>query len=390
MTDIIHGQVADYRWEAVISGWLYRVDRRILFAILALFVLGIIFCSSATLLQAERLDRGEFHYVIRHIFFGTISLVLMLVISFTNLTYARRIGLFVFAVAAVSLVLLPFLGTDYGKGAVRWFSLGPFSIQPSEFLKPGFILCCAWLVAGSMQQGGIPGKTLALGVTTIIVGTLVLQPDFGQSSLIIFGLCAIIFASGYIAPFLLIVGMGGIAGGLAYWTSDHFRGRITAFLEGSDGERSQVYYSLNLYREGGFTGVGIFGGEKKWSLPDSHTDFTLSVVAEENGLLLGVFPVIALYMYIFLRSIDLVKKVKDNFLRLAVVGLVSMIAVQAFIHAAVTVNLIPAKGLTLPFVSYGGSSMLATGLTFGLLLAFLRHASEESDGKGHMNYGSVR
>ena len=264
-----------------------------------------------------------------------------------------------FAVAFLALVCLPLLGTDFGKGAIRWYSLGFVSFQPSEFLKPGFVIVAAWLMAASTEVAGPPGKLISFGLLLVLVAFLALQPDFGQAMLVIFGWGVIYFVAGarmtWIAVFLGII---GFSGNFAYHNSEHFARRIDGFLTPDIDPRTQLGYATNAIQEGGFFGVGVGEGQVKWSLPDAHTDFIIAVAAEEYGLIL-VLVIIALYTTVVVRSLMRLTKERDPFIRLAGTGLACIFGVQAMINMGVAVRLLPAKGMTLPFVSYGGSSVIA-------------------------------
>jgi cell division protein FtsW len=255
---------------------------------------------------------------------------------------------------------------------VRWFSFGFASIQPSEFLKPGFMILSAWLMAASQDLNGPPGKTVSLCIAAAVVMLLAIQPDFGQSALVLFGWGVIYFVAG--APMLLIaviIGVVGFSGTLAYESSEHFARRIDGFLNAEIDPRSQIGYATNAIQEGGFFGVGVGEGQVKWTLPDAHTDFIIAVAAEEYGLIL-VLIIIALYATIVVRSLFRLMRERDPFIRLAGTGLACIFGVQAMINMGVAVRLLPAKGMTLPFVSYGGSSIIAAGITVGMLLALTR------------------
>jgi len=284
----------------------------------------------------------------------------------------RRLAVLGFLGAFVALALLPALGTDFGKGAVRWYSLGFASVQPSEFMKPVFIVVAAWMLAASQQINGPPGKAWSALLCTVIVAMLVMQPDFGQASLVLFGWGVMYFVAG--APMLLLVGMAGmvvLGGTVAYSSSEHFARRIDGFLSPEVDPTTQLGYATNAIREGGLFGVGVGEGQVKWSLPDAHTDFIIAVAAEEYGLIL-VMIVIALYTLIVVRSLLRLMRERDPFIRLAGTGLACIFGVQAMINMGVAVRLLPAKGMTLPFVSYGGSSLIAGGIAVGMLLAFTR------------------
>ncbi|MCT4553387.1 MAG: putative lipid II flippase FtsW [Pelagimonas sp.] len=372
MTEMVYGTISVRDGEPVLPKWWRTVDKWTLTCILLLFGIGILLGLAASVPLAERNNLAPFHYVQRQAFFGGLALAAMFLTSMMSPTLVRRLAVIGFLVSFVALAMLPFLGTDFGKGAVRWYSLGFASVQPSEFLKPGFVIAAAWLMAASQDLGGPPGRMYSFVLTVAIVLMLALQPDFGQASLVLFGWGVMWFVGG--APMILLIGLAGLvvlAGSFAYGQSEHFARRIDGFLNPDIDPTTQLGYATNAIREGGFFGVGVGEGQVKWSLPDAHTDFIIAVAAEEYGLVL-VLMIIALYASIVVRSLLRLMRERDPFIRLAGTGLCAMFGVQAMINMGVAVRLLPAKGMTLPFVSYGGSSLIATGIAVGMLLAFTR------------------
>ena len=326
--------------------------------------------SSPPLAAKNGLD--PFYYVMRQGFFGGVAITVMFVISMMSPQLVRRLAVIGFVCAFIAVALLPFFGTDFGKGATRWYSLGFASLQPSEFLKPGFVVMTAWLLAASQDIGGPPGKTYSFILTVLICALLALQPDFGQACLVLFAWGVMYFVGG--APMLLLIIIAGLtvlAGSFAYSNSEHFARRIDGFLSTEVDPTTQLGYATTAIREGGLFGVGVGEGQVKWSLPDAHTDFIIAVAAEEYGLVC-VAVIIALYAVIVVRSLMRLMKERDPFIRLAGTGLACAFGVQAMINMGVAVRLLPAKGMTLPFVSYGGSSLIAGGIAVGMLLAFTR------------------
>lgn len=372
MTEMAHGTVVVHTGDAVIPRWWRTIDRVTLGCVLALFVIGIVLGFAASPPLAERNDQEPFYYVIRQAAFGSMALTVMIFVSMMSPTAVRRWGVVGFFGAVGAVGLLPVLGTDYGMGATRWYSLGFASLQPSEFLKPVFVIFTAWMMAASQEVAGPPGKRISVVVTVIIVAFLALQPDFGQAALVIFAWSVIYFVAG--APMLLlamVMGLVAAVGVFAYSGSEHFRRRIDGFLSDEVGANTQLGFATDAIREGGLFGTGLGEGSVKWTLPDAHTDFIIAVAAEEYGLVL-VFVIIALFLTIALSSFSRLMRERDPFARLAGTGLVSLLALQAFINLGVAVRLLPAKGMTLPFVSYGGSSLIATGIAVGMLLVFTR------------------
>ena len=362
--------------EAILPKWWRTIDRGSLFCILILFSIGILLGLAASPPLAAKNGFEAFHYVKRQAVFGGLALLAMVVTSMMTPKLVRRLSVIGFLVAFVSIVLLPQFGTDFGKGAVRWYSLGFASIQPSEFLKPGFVVVSAWMLAASQEINGPPGRFWSLVLMMVCCGMLIFQPDFGQACIVFFGWAVMYFVAG--APMALLLALAGLAvaiGVVAYGHSEHFARRIDGFLYPDFDPTSQLGYATNAIREGGILGVGVGEGQVKWSLPDAHTDFIIAVAAEEFGLVM-VLIIIALYMSIVVRTLLRLMRERDPFIRLAGTGLACIFGIQAFINLGVAVRLLPAKGMTLPFVSYGGSSLIAGGIAVGMLLAFTRKRAQ--------------
>ena len=372
MTEMVYGFLPTRVREPVIPRWWRTIDKWSFTAVFILFAIGILLGLAASVPLAARNDLEPFYYVQRQVFFGTLSMVVMVSISMMSPATLRRLGTLGFLGAFIALLALIPLGTDLGKGAVRWLNLGFITVQPSEFVKPGFIILAAWLIGASFDINGPPGRLISFVLAVVIVGLLAMQPDFGQAALILFGWGVVYFVGG--APIFLIAGVigSGVVGALfAYKLSKHFARRIDGFITPDLDPRTQLGYAANAIQEGGFLGVGVGEGQVKWSLPDAHTDFIIAVAAEEYGLILVTF-IVVLYCLIVVRSLFRLLKERDPFVRLAGAGLACIFGVQAMINLGVAVRLLPAKGMTLPFISYGGSSVLAAGITMGMLLALTR------------------
>ena len=372
MTEMVYGSVPVSKGEPILPKWWRTVDKWTLMSVMLLFSIGILLGLAASPPLAEKNGFAPFHYVQRQAVFGGMALIAMFVTSMTSPILVRRLAVLGFIAAFIAVALLPVFGTDFGKGAVRWYALGFASLQPSEFLKPGFVVVSAWMLAAAQEINGPPGRIYSFILATCIAVMLALQPDFGQACLVLFAWGVMYFVAG--APILLLMGMAGLVvfgGTLAYQYSEHFARRIDGFLSPDVDPRTQLGYATNAIQEGGFFGVGVGEGQVKWSLPDAHTDFIIAVAAEEYGFIL-VAIIIAIYASIVLVSLSRLMRERDTFIRLAGAGLACSFGVQAVINIGVAVRLLPAKGMTLPFISYGGSSLIAGGIALGMLLAFTR------------------
>jgi cell division protein FtsW len=372
MTEMVYGTVPTRDGDPILPRWWQTIDKWSLSCVLLLFAIGLLLGLAASPPLAARNDFEPFYYVKRQAIFGGLAMVALVLTSMMTPQLVRRLGVIGFVAAFVALVFLPVFGTDFGKGAVRWYSLGFASLQPSEFLKPGFVIMAAWLMAAASEINGPPGRIYSFVLTMAIVLMLAMQPDFGQAALVLFGWGVMYFISG--APILLLVGLAGSIypiGRFIYANSEHFARRIDGFFDREIDPTTQIGYATNAIREGGLFGVGVGEGEVKWSLPDAHTDFIIAVAAEEYGLVL-VLVILAIYLTITVRSLLRLMRERDPFIRLAGTGLACMFGIQAFINMAVAVRLLPSKGMTLPFVSYGGSSVIASAIAVGMLLAFTR------------------
>ncbi len=261
MTEMVYGAIPKRDGDPILPRWWRTVDRWSVSCVLALFGLGILLGLAASPPLAERNGLEYFHYVERQLLFGAVALVTMFATTMMSPTMVRRLGVIGFAFAMVAVMMLPVLGTDFGKGAVRWYSLGFASVQPSEFLKPGFVIVAAWLMAASHELNGPPGKAISLGLLMVIVTFLVTQPDYGQTALIAFAWGVMYFLAG--APILILVSLVGLTVlgmTVAYNNSEHVARRIDGFLNPEVDPTTQLGYATNAIREGGFFGVGVGEG----------------------------------------------------------------------------------------------------------------------------------
>ena len=351
--------------------WWWTVDRLTLAAIGALMLAGVVLSLAASPPVAGRLGLDPFYFVNRHILFLLPSIAVMLGVSFLNPQQVRRLSLLIFAVSLVLAAATPFFGPEI-KGARRWLVLFSVSIQPSEFLKPAFVIIVAWLFGESSKRPDMPANTFALMLLLAVVVLLVLQPDFGQTMLIALVWSALFFMAGM--RVIWVFGIASLAGvGLlsAYYTVPHVARRIQRFLDPASGDTFNIDIATESFMRGGWFGKGPGEGTVKRLLPESHTDFVFAVAAEEFGIALCLV-IVALFAFIVIRMLLRAMRNDDPFTRFAAAGLTILFATQSAINMAVNLHLIPAKGMTLPFISYGGSSMISLGYAMGMLLALTR------------------
>ena len=376
MTDIIFRPRSQLLEESELPMWWKTIDKWSLFCLVGLFLCGLLLGMAASVPLAESNGKDAFYYVKRQLFYGTASFFIIIFLSILSIMEVRRIFLICFLLSMIALFLLPIVGTDHGKGAVRWISIFGISFQPSEFLKPFYIVAITWVMSSSYSNYKLPGYPISFLFMVIIVLTLISQPDYGQAALFLSIWTILYFVAG--ASFLvllLIILFALILGAISYLKSTHFAGRINAFLDPEIEPRSQIGFALNAINDGGLFGVGIGEGVIKWRLPDAHTDFIIAVAAEEYGIILCLL-IILFFCVIVSRSMILLKNQGNYFIRNCGVGAISFFALQAIINLGVSSRLLPAKGMTLPFISYGGSSLIASGFLMGLLLACTRKRIE--------------
>ena len=357
--------------RSMLAYWWWTVDRWSLAAIATLIAAGTLLTLAASPAVAGRIGLEPFYFVYRQLSYVAPSLLVIFIVSLLGPRDVRRLALAVFAGSLVLMVATLFLGPEI-KGAQRWLLFGPFSLQPSEFVKPAFVVLAAAALAESNRTPVFPGSAIAGGLYLLVAGVLVLQPDFGQTLLLTVVCAALFFLAGLQWQWLAGFGGAGLASGVAtYFLVPHVASRINRFWNPDHGDSFQVDTALNAFGQGGLIGVGPGEGSVKFVLPDAHTDFIFAVAGEEFGLAACTI-LIALFAVIVVRALQSALAERDHFIQLAAAGLAVMFGLQAFINIAVTLRVLPAKGMTLPFVSYGGSSMLALALTTGMLLALTR------------------
>lgn len=359
-----------------IAEWWWTIDKSLLAGLILLLLVGVLLSFAASPPVAERLGLGPWHFIIRQAIFAALAVPVMIATSLLPHRAARVAALGVLVVSIILLWLTLRFGVEV-KGAKRWVSLAGNTVQPSEFVKPAFAVIGAWLFAESMKRPGVPARIMATGIMFAIVGGLLLQPDIGQTALILATWGVLLFLSGI--SWFVIFGLGAGGVGLlfaAYVFFPHFAKRIDSFVNPEGGNTYQVDKALNSLLEGGWFGRGPGELLAKKVIPDAHADYVFSAAAGEFGILFCLC-LVALIGFIVVKALIGAQQQSSLFARLAASTLAIQFGLQCSINLAVNLNLIPPKGMTLPFVSYGGTSMLAIAFAMGLMLAFTRKKPEE-------------
>ncbi len=355
--------------SSVFGRWWWTVDRWTLFSLIALSLIGVMLSLSASPPVAERLGLDSLHFVNRHVQHLIVAITVMLVVSFLAPREIRRFAVVVLMISVALLAMTLFFGVEI-KGAQRWLEIGGVSIQPLEFVKPSLAITAAWVLAAERQGEEIPGRLIGSLLCAIVISLLLFQPDFGQALLV----GAIWFGQWFLAGLGLVWAGAIIAVAFAsllaaYFIFPHVANRFDAFLDPAISY--QVSRSMEAFRNGGFWGRGPGEGTAKMYLPDAHADFVFAVAGEEFGFIL-CFLIVSLFAFIVIRGIVILLRRDDLFTIIAAAGLLMQFAFQALINMGSTTSLLPTKGMTLPMISYGGSSLLALAIGMGMFLGLTR------------------
>lgn len=358
--------------RSALARWSREVDWWLMACILGLVAVGILLTLTASPAVAERLGLGSFHFAKRQFIFLIMGLFIIIATSLFSTAMIRRAAIIAFPILLVLLGLTLFIGPEY-KGATRWLQIGSFTLQPSEFMKPIFIVVTAWVLSADLKEQNIPAKPLSFILYLSLVFLLVNQPDYGQTMLVTMVWLGQMALAGLPLIWLGAAGVTSLIGlYLAYIFVPHVTSRINNFLDPASGDTYQTDQAMRAFESGGFFGRGPGEGSVKLNLPDAHTDYIFAVVGEEFGTI-ACLAILALFAGIVFRGLSRLIEEENPFVMLAASGLLLQFGIQAVINVGVNLALLPSKGMTLPFISYGGSSMLALALGMGMVLALTRN-----------------
>ncbi len=360
---------------SILGRWWWTVDRWTLLALGVLMIFGVVLTLAASPAAGGRIGLDGFHLAKRQLVLVPLAAAILVGTSLLSVKWVRRVAVLGFLGTIAVLVVTLLVGTEI-KGAVRWISIAGFSLQPSEFIKPTFAVTAAWMFAAAKdEENSIPGTWISAFLYTVVVALLLAQPDLGQTVVVTAVWAGQFFLAGLpliLVAGLIVLGIVGLIG--AYFMLPHVTARIDAFFDPQAGDRFQINRSLEAFMNGGLLGRGPGEGTIKNSLPDSHSDFIFAVAGEEFGALVCLF-IVALFAVVVLRGMSRIWGENSLFVMLAAAGLVFQFGLQALINMGSTLHLMPTKGMTLPFISYGGSSLLALAFGMGMLLALTRRRS---------------
>ncbi len=379
--------------KSFLGQWWWTVDRVTLAILLTICVFGIVLVTAASPAVAERINASPNHYIIRHIVFLVPSIAIMIALSMASAKQVWRAALVCLGFAVVCMLLVPLVGSEV-KGAQRWIQLGPFSIQPSEFVKPAFIVVAAWFIARQKEKPEFKGIYYAAALYGVIVCMLLLQPDMGMTFVVTASFFTIIFLAGLPFRWIILLMVLAVGASVAAYTAfPHVQSRVDRFISPESGDTYQIDKSLQAFQHGGFMGTGAGQGTVKMTIPDAHADFIFSVAGEELGMIFTIL-LVGLYGYVIIRGYNRIMDTDNMFVILASGGILTLFGLQALINMGSAIHLLPTKGMTLPFISYGGSSLLSSGIGMGMMLALTRRQGRSGIARGGLSIrpigGNVR
>lgn len=403
MSKTYHPKAFSRMDQSFLGAWWWTVDRALLASILSLMLFGVALIASASPAVAERIGAGGFFFLKKHLMFLMPSFLVVLGVSMVSPRTIWRMASVILLTSVVMMFAVIFFGQEV-KGAQRWIEIFGYSIQPSEFMKPSFAILAAWLIAShkgetNIIQGAHPPKNVALkktfqpvfysyritvGLYLFLIMLLLAQPDLGMTVVLTLVFAVQIFLAGLRFRYLaILLALGTIGLGLAYFSFDHVQSRVDRFFYPKSGDNYQIEQALDAIRHGGLIGTGPGQGIEKNTIPDAHADFIFPVLVEEMGVVFALLT-LGLFLFIILRGFKRLRETQDMFCLLAAGGLLAMFGFQSLIHIGSSLNVLPAKGMTLPFLSYGGSSLLSISLSMGMVLALTRQRRRGSIARSSM------
>ena len=354
-----------------IAKWWWTVDRQMVIGVLVLLGMGFFAAFAASPAVAQHIGKSTYYFANKQLVFLALATMVFLTVSMLDAIWIRHLAVLMLIGALGGVVLTLFAGVTV-KGASRWLHIFGVSIQPSELLKPAFVVVVAWLMARQRASFKAYDIWYAMALLVGCCLLLAMQPDFGQTILLaLVWMCLFYLAGGSLQLIATLSAIGLTAGAYVYTAYPYFRSRIERFLDPSTGDTYQVDKAMDAIRSGGIIGVGPGDGKVKSILPDAHADYVFAVAAEEGGLIMGGF-IILTFAFLVWRALSALRQENEHWVQLASAGLICLFGLQAIINLAVNLNLIPSKGMTLPFISYGGSSLLASAVTMGMLVGLMR------------------
>ena len=402
MSETYHPKAFSRMDQSFLGAWWWTVDRALLAAILSLMVFGVALVASASPAVAERIGVGGYHFLHKHLIFLLPSFLLVIGVSMLTPRVIWRMASVILLAGVAMMFMVIFFGQEV-KGAQRWIEIFGFTLQPSEFVKPSFAVVAAWLIAshrGSAsalqepQKQSSPLKNpfkpvfysfhVSFGLYVFLLSLLLAQPDIGMTVVLTLVFGVQIFLAGLRFRYLAImIALGAVGLSIAYVSFEHVQSRVDRFFYPKSGDNYQVEHALEAIRQGGLIGAGPGQGVEKNSIPDAHADFIFPVLVEEMGVVFALLT-LGLFLFIILRGFKRLRETHDIFCLLAAGGLLAMFGFQSLIHIGSSLNILPAKGMTLPFLSYGGSSLLSMALSMGMVLALTRQRRRGSIARSSM------
>jgi cell division protein FtsW len=363
----------NYYKNNIFLKWWRGIDQQIVIALSILIGFSFMLVTTTSSAVAEKIGLMDNHFSSRQIIFLSVGSVLIIFLSSLDKKWIKRIGIIGFLISLASLILVKFYGHEV-KGAIRWVRIAGFSYQPSEFMKPFFAVVIGWILSLRYQEE-FPSFRVCILLYFLVAGLLIIQPDFGMLILTTLVFTVQLFIGGLPFIWIFICGIAGLLGIVAaYFFLPHVTNRIDSFLDPANSENYQITKSISAFEHGGLYGKGPGEGSIKQHIPDSHTDFIFAVAGEEFGAIICVI-IISIFAFIVLKTLIKLQNEKDRFTQIAAIGIITQFGLQTVINMGVTLNLLPTKGMTLPFISYGGSSTIAISIAVGMLLGLTKKQS---------------